>query len=785
MEPRRNSSSLQLSTILRQGLQSASILMSIINTPFIDRRIISEDAILAAITLMRFHIMKNVVPSLSNTGHLALYATNTNTKGATTNNNANSSNSSSNNNKLDDEPQKKRCRKSSSAPIHQKEQKTYQKDLQNFLMKAYKPLLTMTIGHLILLMEKIDVLIKTLQVDDQPLLSICSSSLSTLTIDPTSFISSSEQLSQIHVVQSCAINLVSTVFRQYTRHRIVILEDLFPLFMKLPTSKRSMRTFPVRGLSYPGMPSSSKKNVNTSICNRVNFVSPMKPNLMSVDADSQQNYIQVMTALILHLIQSCITVPIQVKHVEGENGIGTETQHEPTIIEPNDTPTDGIHDESAGSELEANKTQVTTSGLEQCEVVCKQFTNHLIQRCAKKGDEGGASEFRPILYNLIDDLLNVQLLPEFPAAEMLLMEIIRMLTNVLLSNSSAMKGRDDIMKKKFINLEQTFLGTCLDAVGTICSDIASKLVIAKENPLVFTKAIKSEDLVCQDIVNPFEEGSQEVNGCFCGRAKSNVFSLDCDRCHRWFHGNCLRIAKDFTPSHWNCDECKMILLASKQLGLEFDEEKDLGNEERLHIMRIVMLNFLSHQIGKNSQSMTLKDARQFHIAKIVKETDSMIIALNGQSLVSSLRYLNMWNATCFENNQESPIIKTSHEYLSEAGNTKVMVALNGIQSELATNFPKFLGALITLMGDVDVTYLRKGAVKAISQVMQADSSLMSKKMIKEAISNRFNDSAISVREAVVKLVGDYVLQVPDRASIFHDVLLDRSNDNGVSVVSTN
>ena len=42
----------------------------------------------------------------------------------------------------------------------------------------------------------------------------------------------------------------------------------------------------------------------------------MKPNLMSVDTDSQQNYIQVMTALIL------------LKHAEGENGIGTETQHE-------------------------------------------------------------------------------------------------------------------------------------------------------------------------------------------------------------------------------------------------------------------------------------------------------------------------------------------------------------------------------------------------------------------------------------------------------------------------
>ena len=116
----------------------------------------------------------------------------------------------------------------------------------------------------------------------------------------------------------------------------------------------------------------------------------------------------------------------------------------------------------------------------------------------------------------------------------------------------------------------------------------------------------------------------------------------------------------------------------------------------------------------------------------------------------------MWNMSCFEMSHESPVIKTSHEYLSEAGITMVIVALNRIHFELATTFPKFLGALVTLMGDVDVTYLRKGAVKAISKVMQADSSLMSKKMIKNAISNRFRDSAISVGEAVVKLVGDYV-----------------------------
>ena len=44
----------------------------------------------------------------------------------------------------------------------------------------------------------------------------------------------------------------------------------------------------------------------------------------------------------------------------------------------------------------------------------------MLQRCARKGEEGGASEFRPILSNLIDDLLLVRYLIEFPAAEMIL-----------------------------------------------------------------------------------------------------------------------------------------------------------------------------------------------------------------------------------------------------------------------------------------------------------------------------------------------------------------------------
>ena len=742
MTPRKNSSSLQLATILRQGLQAATLLISIMITPFIDRRIISEDAINSSISLMRHHIHRNLIPSLSSTGHTAAYAP-TSCKNAATDNDTKQL------------KPKKRKRKSSdvtdnSTATSPKVKKSYQQSLSRFLKKAYKPLISLTIGYLVLLMEKIDLLIQSVQVDDQPLLSICAAVLSTLTIDPTI-----NDNSQTHVIQNSGISLVSTVFRQYPRHRIVVLEDLFPLYLKLPTSKRSMRTYPVRYMTFYGKNQSAVSIGRKSSSSNSAAMSPLNQS----SSGSDQGLIQVMSALILFLIQSCITVPIQ-KNISQKNDGEQENEN-------------------------ATLSSFSSTGLEQCEIICKQFTNFLIQRCAKKGDDGGASEFRPILYNLIDDLLDVQLLPDFPAAEMLLMEICRRLTSVLLANSSIIKDKDRGMKKNNTNVESTYLTTAMDTIGTICSDIASKLVAAKENPLEFTKAVPTADL-CQN-VDPFSD-EKEINGCFCGREKSHVFSLDCDRCHRWFHGNCLRIAKDYTPTHWHCDECKMILLATSQVGLQFDEEKDLGKEERAHIMRIVLLNFISQQLGK-TQSMPLKDARQFHVAKFIKEADKTKKDEEEGSdlpLVSCAQYLDMWTlpTDSYGYGKINPLSSSmSHEYLSEAGNTKVMIALNSSKSELVANFPRILGVLVALMGDGDVTSLRKLAVKAISQVVRADSSLMSKGMIRDAVSKRFQDEAISVREAVVTLVGVYVLQVPNLAKLFHNALLERLNDNGISVVS--
>ena len=60
---------------------------------------------------------------------------------------------------------------------------------------------------------------------------------------------------------------------------------------------------------------------------------------------------------------------------------------------------------------------------------------------------------------------------------------------------------------------------------------------------------------------------------------------------------------------------------------------------------------------------------------------------------------------------------------------------------------------------------------------------MMEKNNRDAVAMRFNDEAISVREAAVNLVGTFVLQAPESAKTFHQPLLVRLSDPGVSVVS--
>ena len=105
------------------------------------------------------------------------------------------------------------------------------------------------------------------------------------------------------------------------------------------------------------------------------------------------------------------------------------------------------------------------------------------------------------------------------------------------------------------------------------------------------ESLEGSFLDCQ--VNP--NGPGETIGCTCGvefdPSDAAGFMLDCDRCHRWFHGVCAGIAPDNDASVWHCADCaeeeapprQGVAVAPRRISGQGEEEKALlGSTEPEH-----------------------------------------------------------------------------------------------------------------------------------------------------------------------------------------------------------
>jgi len=500
--------------IIKRGLEAASVLLAVVTSRGIDQRAVSEDAIESCASLLRQHLIRNVIPAISHTGHLVTassvsVATGsadshiTPRKGKRAKNEESAAASSSS----------KKGRKISS-------QGNKAGQLANDLKKVYKPICT-TVGLLSVLMERVELLVRTVQLEDQQLMSICSAVLSTMALEPAPVPQGNAALA--HVVQIASISLATAIFRRYPRHRTIIVEDLFPLMLKLPTSKRTMRTYATKNVSKlrtmelldeAGIggggsgASGGALALKSPVPSRRRSSSGGRSSIGGGGFADGQGHIQMMSALFLHLAQACVAMPMAIAP-----RLGDEEEEE-----------DGNGAASTNGSSVAAKDSWDmprlTSGIARCEAMVNMFVSGFAKRCAKKGEEGGASEFRPVLTHLVEDMLQVRFDPEFPAADMLLHAFCKKMTQDLLRCSSI--GTD---RSTRLSAESTYLTTAFSILSMISSSIQANLRCHKESPLVLPQATDIDDEDEEELIVE----KTDVK-CFCGRTNlTNVFMIDCDR----------------------------------------------------------------------------------------------------------------------------------------------------------------------------------------------------------------------------------------------------------------
>ena len=265
--------------------------------------------------------------------------------------------------------------------------------------------------------------------------------------------------------------------------------------------------------------------------------------------------------------------------------------------------------------------------------------------------------------------------------------------------------------------------------------------------------------------------------------------------HGWFHGSCIGITRENAPSAWTCDDCTLQLMVieesndfanrSNRRKRSSSEITGAGNDagastgiDDVYVMRQLLLNFLA-----STKSPLNKAAREMHLARWIDECEQARGSNDRNTVIDAevkeVTYLDLWHLPNQDSSDNGLVAKK--KYLTDEGNGKLMESLAAINGDLSTSFPRLLGVILGLVGDVNSTALRKLAVKAISTIMLVDPKLMHQKMVSAAVAQRFQDEAISVREASVSLVGSFVLQSPNSAVGFYPLLLDKLHDEGVSV----
>uniref|UniRef100_A0A673CDP5 Nipped-B protein n=1 Tax=Sphaeramia orbicularis TaxID=375764 RepID=A0A673CDP5_9TELE len=189
-------------------------------------------------------------------------------------------------------------------------------------------------------------------------------------------------------LQLCAIKLVTAVFSRYEKHRQLILEEIFTSLARLPTSKRSLRNF-----SHDG----NLSCVLTVCVLRLN----------SSDQDGEPMYIQMVTALVLQLIQCVVHLP-------------------------NDKETFEEYDSKVDQDV------LITNSYETAMRTAQNFLSVFLKKC---GSKQGEEDYRPLFENFVQDLLSTVNKPEWPAAELLLSLLGRLLVHQFSNKQTEMALR--------------------------------------------------------------------------------------------------------------------------------------------------------------------------------------------------------------------------------------------------------------------------------------------------------------------------------------------------------
>ncbi|KAK7086913.1 hypothetical protein SK128_008836 [Halocaridina rubra] len=538
-------------------------------------------------------------------------------------------------------------------------------------------------------------------------------------------------------LQLSALRLVTKVFAKYNKHRRLLLDDILASIARLPNSKRSLRTY------------------------RLN---------------SDEN-IQMLTALVLQLIQCVVELPDEIaQSMSGCNRSGESVGYNSQNSKDSKDAKGASVEEKKG-DLGMDRDVLICGRYETAMSTAYSFLSVFLQKTGSKNEE---IDYRPLFENFVQDLLVTVNKPEWPASELLL----------------SLLGKLLVQKFSNTKTDMTLRVSSLDCLGVVAAKLR-KDAVSSHSELEAIKSIIQEVKEEENRDAPMlEDGSVPVeNGTTTpsnkkskkkkgGNEKAKENEAPCDEEEErvkflqrvlldWLAVNsgsetALLHARHFYIGQWY-REAYTEIMRQKQGPLPPSNTKRSRSHNKKKRKR--KGNESEEESSEESEDDDEEEKKKGHV-------DEALVAEVTQ-LTEKRKLFLLTKIAPFPPASPGAKTQTLQTHIGYE-NAELITRYLASKRPFSQSFDMYLKQILRVLTESAIA-VRTKAMKCLTMVVEADPGVLSRNDMQMGVHHSFLDHSTSVREAAVDLVGKFVLCRPEVLNNYYEMISARILDTGVSV----
>ncbi|XP_039148233.1 nipped-B protein isoform X3 [Drosophila simulans] len=464
-----------------------------------------------------------------------------------------------------------------------------------------------------------------------------------------------------------------------------------------------------------------------------------KKNLRPYKLTNNGGNIQMVTALVLQLIQCATILPDSLC----DNGKFSNKPQEGNSF-----------DEEGKKLLQPSQDLLVLQKYDVAVSIGGNFLTTFLNKCKSRSNE---TDFRPLFENFIHDLLATVNKPEWPASELLLS-----LLGTMLVRYVSDKG-----------IEQSIRLVSLDYLGIVAARLRKDTVESRCRVNIIDSMIQSIKLEQEkegDVTSnndQFELEPEEQRTDFLQKILLDFLAVNAQEENLiWDY------ARHFYLAQWYRDVIyQRRRINDGKKGLAFRKSKICNN-------RKTNGDYLdTSDSGSCDESDTDTNKKRIHCM----ESNNLELNINiykalearKQYFINKIKPFSVFGEQNHSSNQH---IKTYIDY----NNAQLIAQYLATKRPFSQSFDGCLKKIILVVNEPSIA-VRTRAMKCLANIVEVDPLVLKRKDMQMGVNQKFLDTAISVREAAVDLVGKFVLSNQDLIDQYYDMLSTRILDTGVSV----